>query len=405
MDRAIARARGSLLPASVLVTVTHKCQLACAHCYQAVHDSEDLSTAELVALMDELAVLGTLDLAFTGGEALLRRDLFELIAEARRRAFAVTVFSNGGPVTAEVARRLRELRVMRVEISLHGSHASTHDGFVGRAGAFARAVRAVELLDDQGVSVLVKSNLVRSNAGEVLELSGLFAARPRVRFMSDVLLHQRDDRSSTLSQQATPGQIDGYFATRAAGASDQELEELRAHLAAPPAQEAIDAREPCGAGRNYAVIMPDGAVLACTHLPDQQLGSLREKSFSEIWLGSPAARELRGLTLERFAECRGCQYRHVCAKCPALSQGESGSLTGHSKQVCDRTKSYWGAVERELQARAAGGGPPAPGVLPRLTAPPALASPGFAVGIAPLAARAAVRAGLRPLRVIALEAE
>ena len=395
MDRAIARARGSLVPASVLLTVTHKCQLACAHCYQAVHDSEDLSTAELVAAMDELALLGTLDLAFTGGEALLRKDLFELIQAARARAFAITIFTNGGPVTESVARRLRELRVMRVEVSLHGSHASTHDGFVGRAGAFARAVRAIELLDDQGVPVLVKSNVVRSNAAEVLELARLFTARPRVHFLSDVLLHQRDDRGSTLSQQATPGQIDDYFATRAAGASDQELETLRAHLAAPPPQETTDAHEPCGAGRNYAVIMPDGAVLACTHLPDQRLGSLREKSFSEIWLGSPAARELRGLTLERFAECRGCRFRHVCAKCPALSQGESGSLTGHSQQVCNRTKAYWGAVERELQARQHGEG------VPRLTTPPSLPALERAPGSLPSAARPAVRAGLWPLRVLA----
>ncbi len=382
MNRAFGRARQLLVPVSVLLTVTHRCQLACAHCYQAAHESDDaaVSTQALLALMDELALLGTLDLTFTGGEALLRKDLFTLIEAARQRAFAVTLFTNGGPVTPEVARRLRALRVMRVEVSLHGSHAATHDGFAGRAGAFARAVRAVELLDDAGVPVLVKSNVVKSNAAEIEQLAGLFSARPRVRFMSDVLLHQRDDGASTLSQRASPEQIAGHFDWKAAAATDDELATLQAQLAAAPPESAFAAREPCGAGRSYAVVMPDGAVLACTHLDHHPLGSLRERRFSEIWLSSPAVQTLRGLTLERFEECRGCQYRHVCAKCPALSHTESGALTGHSKQVCDRTKAYWGAVEREAALRASG--------LPRLTPPPAQPAPADA------------RAGKRSLRVL-----
>jgi radical SAM protein with 4Fe4S-binding SPASM domain len=365
MTPAFGRARQLLVPVSVLLTVTHRCQLACAHCYQAAHESDDsaVSIAALTALMDELALLGTIDLTFTGGEALLRRDLFELIAEARKRAFAVTLFTNGGPVTPEVARRLRALRVLRVEVSLHGSHAATHDGFAGRAGAFARAVQAVELLDDAGVPVLVKSNVVRSNAAEIEQLASLFAARPRVQFMSDVLLHQRDDGASTLSQRASPEQIEDHFGWKAAASSDDELATLSAQLAAAPPESAYANREPCGAGRSYAVVMPDGAVLACTHLASHPLGNLKEKRFSEIWLSSPAVQALRGLTLERFEECRGCQYRHVCAKCPALSHTESGALTGHSKQVCDRTKAYWGAVERELAVRS--------GALPRLTPAPA----------------------------------
>ncbi len=115
MIRAVARAERAMIPAVVLLTVTHKCQLACTHCYQAQHESDDLPTKDWIALMDELAQLGTLDLTFTGGEALLRKDLLELIAEARKRSFAITLFSNGGPITPAVARALRDLRVMAVE--------------------------------------------------------------------------------------------------------------------------------------------------------------------------------------------------------------------------------------------------------------------------------------------------
>ena len=353
MKNALVRARRKLIPASVLLTITHRCQLACAHCYEAQHGASpgELTFAELTQLFDELALLGTLELTFTGGEALLRPDALELMAEARRRQFAITVFTNGGPVTPAVARRLRELRVMGVEVSLHAAHAALHDGLVGRQGAFARAVRAIELLDDQGVPVLVKSNVLRCNAAEVLSLEALFAARPRVRFLSDVLVHARDDGRSLATQRPSLEQVEAYFDAQVGRL--EAVEPLLARLAAVP--EGYLERDACGAGRTFASVQPDGDVLPCVHTPGLKLGNLRSATFSELWLGSEAVRQMRAATVARFAECAGCEYRHVCAKCPALSLSESGALTGHSRQVCDRTKAFWGAVKRR-----AGLGPPPP---------------------------------------------
>ncbi len=348
MMRAVDRARRALVPAVVMLTVTHKCQLACAHCYQANHDSEDLSTEELIALMDELVQMGTLDVVFTGGEALLRKDIFTLMAEARKRAFAVTLFSNGGPINAATARKLRELRVMRVEISLHGSHAATHDGFVGRQGSFDRAVRAIELLDDEGVPVLVKSSIVRCNIHEIFELQKLFAARPRVQFVSDPTLFTKDDGTSVMHERATPEMMEQHHAERFSTMSSADLANARTLLSEPPSEAEVDQRHPCGAGRTLAAVQPNGDVLACIHIPTRPLGNLRQTRFSEMWLDSEPVRALRQLTLQKFTECQGCEYRHVCAKCPALSFAESGKLEGHSKQTCETTKAYWGAIKKRL---------------------------------------------------------
>ncbi len=115
-----------------------------------------------------------------------------------------------------------------------------------------------------------------------------------------------------------------------------------------PALEELERRAGCGAGRSFASVQPNGDVLACVQLPTMKMGNLREKRFSEMWLDSPPVRALRALTVQRFAECRGCSYRHVCAKCPALSLSEGGSIDGHSRQICERTKAYWGAIEARL---------------------------------------------------------
>jgi len=83
-------------------------------------------------------------------------------------------------------------------------------------------------------------------------------------------------------------------------------------------------------------------------IPTLPLGNLRQKRFSELWLDSPPVRALRALTLQKFAECSGCEYQHVCAKCPALSLNETGKLEGHSLQVCQQTKAFWGAIKKRL---------------------------------------------------------
>jgi radical SAM protein with 4Fe4S-binding SPASM domain len=364
--RASDRADRGTIPASVMITVTHRCQLNCEHCYQARHESDDLSTEEMLALFDELQALGTLNLTFTGGEALLRKDLFFLIAEARKRSFAVTILSNGGPITPAVAQKLRDLRVMAVEISIHGSHAATHDGFVGRQGSFERAVRAVGLLDDLGVPVLVKSNVVRCNAGEIFALEGLFAARPRVQFLTDVLLHRRDDGVPMTGGRLNSEELKSYAGERALRMTADDLGVARTMLASPPPLEQIEARHPCGAGRSFASIQPNGDVLACVQIPTMPMGNLRQKRFTEMWLDSPPVRALRALTLQKFEECRGCEYRHVCSKCPALSLSEGGKLEGHSKQICEKTKTFWGAIKERLAAspESANAAPSAARVMP-----------------------------------------
>jgi radical SAM protein with 4Fe4S-binding SPASM domain len=173
-----------------------------------------------------------------------------------------------------------------------------------------------------------------------------------VRFLSDVLLQARDDGKATTADRVTPEQLHRYFQTRVDRADAAELEAQGRQLLNKPALEEMERRAGCGAGRSFASVQPNGDVLACVQLPTMKMGNLREKRFTELWLDSPPVRALRALTVQRFAECRGCSYRHVCAKCPALSLTDGGSIDGHSRQICERTKAYWGAIEARLEGTA-----------------------------------------------------
>ena len=144
----------------VVWNCTRRCNLACRHCYS---DSDarrhpEMTTAEGVAMIRDIAAFGAPALLLSGGEPLLRPDLFEVIEEARTLGLPVTLSSNGTLVKPRVARRLASLGVRYVGISLDGIGA-VHDAFRGRRGAFDRSLAGIRALREAGVRAGVRVTL------------------------------------------------------------------------------------------------------------------------------------------------------------------------------------------------------------------------------------------------------
>lgn len=128
----------------VVWNLTRTCNLKCVHCYS---DSEarrypnELTTEQAMAVMNDLADFKVPGVLFSGGEPLVRQDIYELAAHARTRGVHVVLSTNGTLITAEVAKRLHELEFAYVGISLDSADPSTHDKFRGVKGAFERSMR------------------------------------------------------------------------------------------------------------------------------------------------------------------------------------------------------------------------------------------------------------------------
>lgn len=344
------RAERAGVPYRVHVILTHRCNLACAHCYQAEHAGAELALQELETTFDALAAMGTLFLTLGGGEPLARRDFWEILAAARRRRFAVELYTNGTMVDEAAAQRLREAGVTTVSVSLHGAHAQTHDPFVRRAGAFDRVNRAIDALEAQHIPVTVKTNVTSTNARELPQMLEQFQGRSLVHLSLNRRLHPKDDGDlSPLLFGPSEEQERGVVRVQLGSLPRAELEAVldRARQA-----QALDAKElsPCQAARTTFALQPNGDVTPCTQLGGMVMGNVRARPLAEIWSLSQAAGKLRAVSAASFqvehAECRTCPFNKVCSKCMALSQSESGSLTGHSAQVCRQTKVFWSEVRR-----------------------------------------------------------
>ncbi len=312
----------------VQLHLTARCNLRCRHCYQTEAAGEELTTAEVRDLIAEVrdtiqAWQETYGLAFapavslTGGEPFLRRDLFEIVRDFHEAGFAVAVLSNGTLVGEAAARRLADLGVRAVQVSLEGRE-PVHDDIRG-PGSFHAALRGVDHLIAAGLTVTANMTLSRLNAAEVLPLAQLVAARgvQRLGFARIVPAGRGCElREAALSAEETGRVYREIAAAAVPGLEFVTGDPLASCVLWPPAIDpglSIPAGG-CAAGLAGITVLEDGTILPCRRLP-VAIGNVRRDSIRELWATSPVLARLRSReeyrgrcgTCPRWAACRGCR--------------------------------------------------------------------------------------------------
>ncbi|GAG81258.1 unnamed protein product, partial [marine sediment metagenome] len=135
-----------IAPPVVVWNFTNICNLKCKHCYQSAGKKlpQELSLAKRLNIIDQLAREEVLSIAFSGGEPLMDRDLWPAIEKAKKENMYVSIATNGTLITEKIAKRMAEVGIDYVEISLDSIHQEKHDEFRGTQGAWERAVRGIK---------------------------------------------------------------------------------------------------------------------------------------------------------------------------------------------------------------------------------------------------------------------
>ncbi len=343
MNRLISRTVEKRRPLSVHFDLTYRCNERCVHCYLDHDDHGELTTAECIAVMEDLASAGTLFLTFSGGEIFLRPDLYEILAAARRLHFDVSLKTNALLVTTERAARLREFGVRRVQISVYSDVPQVHDAITKVSGSLQRTLAAIPLLLEQGLQVKLACPLMQEN---LLAYRGVMALAEKlgIPYVLDLTITPMMDGSG------------GPLAHRASVSSLLPvLQDPRLHACKPQPSARVNrvvesslaslgsavssgnsAYEdlPCSAGHNSCYISPYGDVFPCVQLP-QAAGNLRRERFSDIWYHAPQLERLRGIRESHLPVCSRCQIRSYCERCPGLALMEGGDLLGAYERACE----------------------------------------------------------------------
>jgi radical SAM protein with 4Fe4S-binding SPASM domain len=318
------------IPLSVLIELTHRCNLQCYYCFQKKHPKPDERTTEQwEAAFRDLAAAGTLYLTFSGGEPFLRKDILTLVERARGLSCAVSLITNGTLLTPEIVARMAELSVLDVGVSLHAARPVVHDELTGVPGSFEKTMRGIDLLREAGIKVAVKHTVSTANFGEYNDL----------RTMTQRLDCLIECESIVFPD--TQGGVSCYALTE-----EQHRTFLTDMGLDTSAFTCSDSRNlHCDAGRSVAGILPNGDVTPCIQLP-LVLGNLTEKRFNAIWCGEKAALfRVQEQLLDRA--CTECDFRYYCGRCHGLAYWEQSAWQAAAPSLCNRARAAAKATRKQ----------------------------------------------------------
>ena len=332
------------VPLSVHLDVTYRCNERCEHCYLE-HDGEgEMTTAEIRNLLDQLADAGVFFLTISGGEPLIRRDCFEIIEYARSLSFNVKLKTNAVLIREKQARRLRELQVEQIQISVYSHRQEIHDGISKLPGSLSRTIAAIRLLKSHGLKVTLANVLMQRNFQDsegvrqlAWELGAHYTLDPTITPMMS-------GDTSVLRLRISPGTLQSVF-------HNPNLVGNVAEFCAPPTPIDEGALEgfPCSAGQTACYVSPRGEVYPCVQFP-LPCGNIRKHPFLDIWKNSPQFLEVRSIRGKDLPTCSSCSHLGTCTRCPGLAFME-GNMRGPSSADCEKSFVRTGIASAAMLAR------------------------------------------------------
>lgn len=336
----------SVLPGTLRMVaweVTRRCNLACVHCRASAlfgPYAGELTTDEGKRLLDDIAAFSSPVIILTGGEPLLRPDIYELATYGDFKGMRMVLATNATLVTETIARRMLDSGIRRVSVSIDGLDAASHDGFRGVPGAFGGAMAGIEALKHAGMEFQINTTITQANLAQIEGIFGLalklgavahhiFLLVPtgRGRDLADQEISPQDyektlqwfhEKSLTCPIQLKATCAPHYHRIarrRRKGASSASTARGHGH----PFQAMTRG---CMGGSSFCFVSHTGQVQPCGYL-ELDCGRLREKSFADIWNNSDTFRNLRDLRLLK-GKCGRCEFIRVCGGCRARAYEITG---------------------------------------------------------------------------------
>ena len=336
--------------------VTRKCNLNCVHCRARSECGPypgELDTAKGLEILTQIDRVGKPIVILTGGEPLLRDDVFDLAEHGTRMGLRMVMATNGTLLTPEIIEKMKWSGIKRVSISLDGAKEQRHDEFRKVPGAFKGAMEGIRLLKEGGIEFQINTTVTRHNAHEVndiLQLAVEIGAAAHHIFLLVPTGRARDMVNQEIDALEYEKLLQWFYHMR---------NEVPLHLKATCAphyyrilrQEAraegqkvnfetygLDAvTRGCLGGTAFCFISHDGIVQPCGYL-DLNCGDLRDATFDAIWQGSEIFNQLRDYSSYK-GKCGQCEYIRFCGGCRARAFEATGDFLAEEPLCAYQPKS------------------------------------------------------------------
>lgn len=324
--------------------VTRRCNLKCIHCRSAseevVAQHPDFSTREAFRIIDDIAGYAKPVVVLSGGEPLLRRDIFDIARYGTEKGLRMCLATNGTLVTEEICDKIKEAGIKIVSLSLDGASEKVHDDFRKQKGAFAGTINAARLFKKHNIEFLINSSFTKRNQAEiprVYKLAKELGATAWYMFMIVPTGRGEEIMSELISKEDYEEILDWHYdmekyekdiLVRPTCAPHyyriilQKSKEEGERFERRSLKFSTGGAKGCIAGQLIVLIDVDGNVLPCSYFP-MSAGNIKEQSFREIWENSELLRNLRNFKKYK-GRCGSCEFINVCGGCRARAYAIHG---------------------------------------------------------------------------------
>jgi heme b synthase len=336
---------GPPVPRLVAWEVTRRCNLSCRHCRAAADKGPypgELSTEKCFQVIDEIAAVGKPIVILTGGDPMLRENIYEIARYGTEKGLKMVMSPCGTLLDEANARRLKEAGIDRISLSIDGATAATHDDFRRVPGAFDEVMRGIEAAKKAGIEFQINTTVTKVNLAELPDILRLAIEVGAVAF-HPFLLVPTGRGKELADQELSPeqyeetlnwvydqrGRLPLNFKPTCAPHYYRILRQ-REHAAGNKVTvetHGMDAMSKgCLGGQGFCFISYQGEVRICGFL-DVKCGDLNEQSFGDVWLNSPVFKQMRDLD-GYHGRCGYCEYRRFCGGCRARAYEVTGDYLG-----------------------------------------------------------------------------
>ncbi len=321
--------------------VTRNCNLSCVHCRASATMGPytgELDTAACLKLLDDIRETGNPIVILTGGEPLLRSDIFEIAQYGTDKGLRMVMAPNGTLITEEAARGMARAGIRRISISLDGATREKHDAFRGVPGAFEGALRGIRLAKAAGIEFQINTTITRTNLDEMPNIQDLavqlgavahhiFLLVPtgRGKYIADQAIDAVQYETALNwfydQQDKTPLQLKAtcaphyYRILRQRARDEGKTVTFQTH--------GLDAvTRGCLGGTGFCFISHTGIVQPCGFL-ELNCGDVTRTPFKEVWNHSETFLSLRNYD-NLTGKCGCCEYKRVCGGCRARAHEATG---------------------------------------------------------------------------------
>jgi len=326
---------------SLQIEVTSDCNLRCVHCYLECESKSKtfdkvVSTETLLHIIAEFRKLGGLHITFTGGEAMLNKDLSKLLIKARENDLSIQILTNSVLLDDELLTAIKETNTAKVQVSLYSMVPEVHDAITKVKGSFTKTKKGIETLLKNGISVQIACVVLKENLTTFDKVLNFGDEEGLTVKAGCQIMAQENFGRENLQHRIAIDDVEPFLKKYIA--SNKKFQQ---DLKSYSPKRAKENDSVCGVGKYGLILNAEGKYLPCTGF-NLALGDVYKNSLEEVFYNSPEIKKLRDIKMKNYPKCLTCEAKGFCNICPVNFYNESGgdifALNNFFCEVAHKTK-------------------------------------------------------------------